>query len=183
MGYTVVGIADAKQMLVCEDGIDPEPLARGKNIYGEMDPATFPSNAKVLPNTQWLDVECDILIPAALEDVINEGNAHKVKASLLVEAANIPVSSGGDKIINERKIDVSPDFVTNLGAIRFFDRTQFNLIEFTTEAAINDIEDIIRRNIKKVFEDAKKTGKTQREVAMKLFTPTIQDEPEMYPAY
>ena len=63
--------------------------------------------------------ECDILIPAALEDVINKDNADKIKASLLVEAANIPTTPEADEILRKKGVDVAVDFITNMGGIPY----------------------------------------------------------------
>lgn len=181
MGYVIVGIADAKQLVVCADGLDPELLNRSKNKFGEMDPASFKPEYQTKNTSEWLDVECDILIPAALEDVINASNAHQVKAKIIVEAANIPVSDEGDAILKQRKIDVVPDFIVNMGAIRFFDRVLYCLIEPTVESALNDIEDITRRNVRKVFTEAEKAGRYQRDIALEIFQPTEQSVFEFYP--
>lgn len=179
LGYKIVGISDANCLVTCGDGLDIDKLIAHKKPKGEMDPNYFESNYKVLPNNAWLDVGCDILIPAALEDVINKDNAHKVRASLICEAANIPISPEGDKIIKEKDIDVVVDFVANLGAIRFYDAIIFGLIEKDPQAAVDDIEQLCRKNTRKIFEEAKKQGKSQREVAMELFAPTIMDTPDI----
>lgn len=179
MGYKIVGISDANLLVTCQDGLNIEKLISGKNPYGEMDRATFDAHYEVRPNTEWLDVDCDILIPAALEDVINVNNANDVKASLIVEGANIPISPEGDKIIALRGIDVVPDFIANLGAIRFFDRTYFRLVEPTVEGVMKDIEYICRKNTRKLYEEAKKSERYLRDIAIEIFEPTIQGQPEI----
>ena len=106
MGYKLVGIADANCLVTCEDGLDVKKLIATRKPKGELDPAAFAPEYKVRPNTEWLDVDCDILVPAALEDVININNVNKVKASLIVEAANIPVTAEADAVLREKGIDV-----------------------------------------------------------------------------
>lgn len=179
MGYKVVGIADANLLVQCDDGLDIPTLVAQRKAHGEMDKDKFPAHYKVRPNSEWLDVPCDILIPAALEDVINKDNAHKVTAKLIVEAANIPVSAEGDKILAERGVAVVPDFIANMGAIRYYDAIIYGHIPATTEATVKDLEHICRKNTRKVFEEAKKRNAYQRPVALELFTPTIQDAPEI----
>ena len=109
------------------------------------------------------------------KNVINKDNAHKVTAKLIVEAANIPVSAEGDKILAERGVAVVPDFIANMGAIRYYDAIIYGHIPATPEATVKDLEHICR----KVFEEAKKRNAYQRPVALELFTPTIQDAPEI----
>ncbi|MGQ9558245.1 MAG: Glu/Leu/Phe/Val family dehydrogenase [Desulfurispora sp.] len=179
MGYRIVGIADANCLVVCPEGLDVEQLIATRRPKGEMDPGSFAANYQVLPNTRWLDVDCDILIPAALEDVIHRDNAHQVKASLIVEAANIPVTAEADQILRQRGIDVVVDFVANLGAIRFYDAVIFGLVEPTPQAAVADIENLCRQNTRRLFTEAARQGRYQRDVARELFTPTIKDTPDI----
>ncbi|MFC8560317.1 Glu/Leu/Phe/Val family dehydrogenase [Peribacillus frigoritolerans] len=178
LGYKVVGISDAALLVTCDEGLDVQKLIDHKNMYGEMDKAFFEPHYDVRPNTEWLDIDCDILIPSALEDVIHISNAKSVKASLIVEAANIPLSPEGDEIIRQRGIDVVNDFVANLGAIRFYDAVIFGLIKPNPQAVVDDIEKLCRKNTYHLFTQAKKQKKYQREVAYEIFKPTISDLPE-----
>ncbi|MFE4141865.1 Glu/Leu/Phe/Val dehydrogenase [Peribacillus sp. YIM B13472] len=178
LGYKVVGISDAALLVTCKEGLDVQKLIDHKNMYGEMDKAFFEPHYDVRPNTEWLDIECDILIPSALEDVIHKSNAKSVKASLIVEAANIPLSSEGDEIIKQRGIDVVNDFVANLGAIRFYDVVIFGLVKPNPQAIVDDIEKLCRKNTYHLFTQAKNQNKYQREVAYEIFKPTISDLPE-----
>ncbi|KIV55987.1 amino acid dehydrogenase [Aneurinibacillus migulanus] len=175
LGYKVVGIADANLLVTCEEGLDIQKLIDHKNAHGEMNPDSFESNYVTRSNTEWLDIDCDILIPSALEDVINETNAHKVKASLIVEAANIPISHAGDKIIKQRGIDIVNDFVANLGAIRFYDAVIFGLVKPESQEVIADIEKLCRKNTYNLFTEAKKRNEYQREVAYEMFKPAVSD--------
>lgn len=176
MGYKIVGIADAKQLVTCEDGLDVEELLKHKNAYGEMDPEFFPENYAVRANSEWMDVPCEILIPAALEDVINEKTVGKLNAPLLVEAANIPVSDKADEILREKNIMMVPDFIANVGAIRFFAHCRLCMIEFTPEGVISDIEKNVRGNTRFLFEEHEATGKYIRDIAHEKFAPTVQSQ-------
>ncbi|HPF18918.1 MAG TPA: Glu/Leu/Phe/Val dehydrogenase dimerization domain-containing protein [Bacillota bacterium] len=178
MGYRVVGIADAKQFVYRKDGLDVKKLISSKDKYGVMDLDRIEHQYEVMDNSKWLEYPCDILIPAALEDVINETTGHRVKAGLVVEGANIPTNAAGDKILIERKVDVVPDFIANMGAIRFFDQVGFSLIDFTTDAVIGDIDRIARKNVRMIFTENRRTGEYQRDIAKRLFAPTVQDEPD-----
>ncbi|PAB60605.1 Glu/Leu/Phe/Val family dehydrogenase [Anaeromicrobium sediminis] len=179
MGYKIVGIADANCLVTCEDGLDVKKLVETKKPKGEMDPEYFKDNYVVRSNTEWLDVDCDILVPAALEDVINKDNAHKVKASLIVEAANIPVTEEADEILAKKDVDICVDFVANLGGIRIYEALVFGIIDKIPQDIVDDTTSIIRRQTKLIFEEAKKQGKTQREVAREIFTPDVFDTPDI----
>ncbi|GEN85693.1 Glu/Leu/Phe/Val dehydrogenase dimerization domain-containing protein [Oceanobacillus sojae] len=175
LGYKVVGISDANLLVSCEEGLDIPSLIEHKNEYGEMDQAYFEPDYRVRPNNEWLDVDTDILIPCALEDVINESNADKVNASLIAEAANIPISAGGDKIIKEKGIHLVNDYVVNLGSVRAYDVVVFGLVDPTPQAVIDDIEQLCRKNVQHLFMEAEKQKRYQREVANELFKPGKSD--------
>ena len=129
MGYKVVGIADVNGLVYCKDGLDIEKLVATRLPKGEMNRESFEDNYEVYPNSKWLEMECDILIPAALEDVINKDNADKVKASLLVEAANIPTTPEADEILKKNNVDVAVDFISNMGGIRIYEAVIFRIVK------------------------------------------------------
>jgi glutamate dehydrogenase (NAD(P)+) len=179
MGYKVVGISDANCLVTCKDGLDVKKLIETRKPKGEMDPAAFEENYTVMKNTEWLDVDCDILVPAALEDVINKDNAHKVSASMIVEAANIPVTPEADKILFDKGVDICVDFISNLGGIRIYDVAVFGLVPCEPEAIVNDTMELVRRDIRLVFDKAKKEGRGMREVAREIFAPDTFDTPDI----
>lgn len=179
LGYKIVGISDANLLVTCSEGLDVQKLIDHKNKLGEMDKNYFEPNYEIRPNSEWLDVECDILVPAALEDVINEDNVDRIKAGLIVEGANIPISPEADKILKANKQDIVVDFIANLGAIRFYDVIVFGLIQPKPELVIDDIEQICRKNTRRLFEESKKQNRYQRDVALEMFTPKVFDAPEI----
>lgn len=179
MGYKIVGISDANCMVVCHDGLNVKKLLETRKPKGELDPEAFEPNYRVLKNAEWLDVDCDILVPAALEDVIHKDNAHKVKANLIVEAANIPVTAEADKILAKRNVDICVDFVTNIGGVRIYDVAVFGLVPCVPEAIVEDTVSLIRKNTKLVFEKAAAEKKTTRQVARELFVPDTFDTPDI----
>jgi glutamate dehydrogenase (NAD(P)+) len=179
MGYRVVAIADANCLVHCEEGLDVKKLIATRKPKGEMDPKVFEENYVVRPNTDWLDIDCDILVPAALEDVINKNNAHKVKASLIVEAANIPTTPEADEILAQKGVDICVDFVANLGGIRIYDVVVFGLVENTPKAIADDTTSLCRKNTRLIFEEAKRQGKTTRQIARELFAPDVFDTPDI----
>ena len=186
MGYKVVGIADVNGLVYCKDGLDIPKLVATRLPKGELNKEAFEDNYQVLPNSEWLSQECDILIPAALEDVINKDNADKIKASLIVEAANIPTTPEADEILRKKGIDVAVDFISNLGGIRIYEAVIFRIVkienmsdEDAAAAIVKDTVDLIRKQTKVVFEESAKTGEFTRDVARRLFTPDKSDTPDM----
>ena len=186
MGYKVVGIADVNGLVYCKDGLNIPKLVETRLPKGELNREAFEDNYEVLPNTEWISADCDILIPAALEDVINKDNADKIKASLLVEAANIPTTPEADEILQKKGVDVAVDFISNLGGIRIYEAVIFRIVkienmndEEAAKAIVDDTVNLIRKQTKLVFEEAAKTGEFTRDVARRLFTPDKSDTPDM----
>ena len=112
-----------------------------------------------------LDVDCDIWIPAARPDVINETNAGRLKARLIVEGANIPVTAAAERRLHERGILCVPDFIANAGgvicaAIEYHGGTQGD--------AFSAIEERLCRNTEEVLTNARAQGILPREAATQL---------------
>ena len=74
-------------------------------------------NTVTVTNEELIELECDILVPAALSQQIHTGNAHKIKAAVIVEAANDPTTPGADEILAERGIHLVPDIMANAGGV------------------------------------------------------------------
>ncbi len=186
MGYKVVGIADVNGLVYCKSGLNIPKLVETRLPKGVLNKEAFEDDYEVLPNAGWISCDCDILIPAALEDVINIKNADQVKASLLVEAANIPTTSEADEILRKKRVDVSVDFISNMGGIRIYEAVIFRVVkienmddEEAAAAIVKDTEDLIRKQTRLVFEEAARTGEFTRDVARKLFVPDKSDTPDM----
>ena len=180
MGYKVVGIADVNGLVYCKDGLDVKKLVETRLPKGEMDKAAFADHYEILPNSMWIEMPCDILIPAALEDVINKDNADKVKASLIVEAANIPTTPEADEILKKKGVDVAVDFVANVGGIRIYEAIVFRIVkEAVPQDIVDDTEMIVRKQIRRLFEEAKRTGKYTRDIAREMFAPDTFDTPDI----
>lgn len=179
MGYKVVGIADANLLVTCDEGLDVKKLIETRKPKGELDPQSFEIHYDVRQNYEWLDVDCDILVPAALEDVIHKDNAKNVKASLIVEAANIPVTAEADQILAEKGVDICVDFVANLGGIRIYEALVFGIVDKVPQDIVDDTTSLIRKNTRLMFEEAARQDKTQRQVARELFAPNVFDTPDI----
>ena len=111
----ITGIIERDGALHNEAGIDVDAVRAwiGKNggVSGYPD-ATYQADGALL-----LETECDILIPAALEGVINLGNADRIKAPLIIEAANGPVTAGADDVLREKGCVIIPDMYANAGGV------------------------------------------------------------------
>jgi glutamate dehydrogenase (NAD(P)+) len=114
LGLNVVCVSDSKGGIYCEDGLGCEDVKGHKDDTGTCVglPATEP-----MSNEELLELDVDVLVPAALENVITEENAHRVKAKIVVELANGPTTPEADKILHENGVYVIPDFLCNAGGV------------------------------------------------------------------
>ena len=114
-GARIIGIIERDGALVSENGLDVEAIhtwiSKNGGVSGFPD-ANFVANGAIV-----LEQDCDILIPAALEGVINLENAEKIKAPLIIEAANGPVTAGADDILRKNGCVIIPDMYANAGGV------------------------------------------------------------------
>ncbi len=113
-GARVIAVSDSKSGIYNPDGLDYEAVAAFKEKTGSV--KNFPG-AKNISNRQLLELECDVLIPAALGNQITAANAPRVKAGLIAEAANGPTTEEANAILHRRGIPVIPDIVANAGGV------------------------------------------------------------------
>jgi glutamate dehydrogenase (NAD(P)+) len=95
------------------DGLDVERLLAARDEFGVIDRAALAGDDRELPRDEWVALECDVLVPAAGADAINPANCERVLTRLVVEAANLPTTTGADARLLGRGVTVVPDFVAN----------------------------------------------------------------------
>ncbi|MGB2763237.1 MAG: Glu/Leu/Phe/Val dehydrogenase [Candidatus Aminicenantaceae bacterium] len=113
MGATVVAASDVSGCLVNPDGLDIPELMECVEKHA----CVIKHPGKQLDREELLFQDVDILIPAALEDQIHQKNAHKIKAKIIIEGANGPITPEGDEILEKRGVDVIPDILANAGGV------------------------------------------------------------------
>jgi glutamate dehydrogenase (NAD(P)+) len=114
-GALIVGVIERDGAIVDPEGIPVEFLKAHIAENGGL--KDFPRGKYIAGGASVLEHECDILIPAAMESVINLGNAERIKASLIVEAANGPVTAGADEVLRGRGTVILPDLYVNAGGV------------------------------------------------------------------
>ncbi|MDO8447323.1 MAG: Glu/Leu/Phe/Val dehydrogenase [Rhodoferax sp.] len=135
-GARVVAVQDHGGTIYRESGLDVPSLLAHVAAVGTV---TGFTQAEVLPNDQFWDVDCDILIPAALEQQITELNAGRIKARMIIEGANGPTTPAADDILHDRNVLVLPDVIANAGGVTvsYFEWVQDFSSFFWTEDEIN----------------------------------------------
>jgi glutamate dehydrogenase (NADP+) len=115
-GHRIVAASDSSACLYNADGLDVEALIRFKESRKRFSDYKQ-DNINVLAPAEVLTVDCDVLAPAALADQIHGDNADQIKASVILELANTPVTEEADKIFQEQGVTVIPDVLANSGGV------------------------------------------------------------------
>jgi glutamate dehydrogenase (NAD(P)+) len=161
-GAVVVGVADSQGAVHKADGLDLDTLLQLKQAGRSV--AAYPG-AEALERDAVVDMDCDIWIPAARPDVINEDNVQRLKARLVIEGANIPITHGAEEILYKKNILYVPDFIANAGGVIC---AAMEYQGAGQAAAFASIEEKLRRNTELVLEAARQQGILPREAAMDL---------------
>ena len=135
-GAKIVGISDAYGALHDPEGLDIDYLLDRRDSFGTV------TNLfeDTITNKELFEIDCDILVPAAIANQITEENAHDIKADIIVEAANGPTTMGATKILSERGILLVPDVLASAGGVTvsYFEWVQNNQGYYWTEEEVNE---------------------------------------------
>jgi glutamate dehydrogenase (NAD(P)+) len=157
-GCTIVGVSDVKGGVYLPGGLDVRQLqshvAEAGSVVG------FPG-AEALSNEAILEQPCDVLVPAAVDSVIHERNAERIKALLIAEGANGPTTPEADSILRDRGVTVIPDILCNAGGVvvSYFEWVQGLQYYFWKESEIiSRLQEIMARSFARVWQTAQKSG-------------------------
>lgn len=114
-GAKIIGLAEYEGSIYSENGLDVEKVFEHRRNTGSI--LNFPGSKNFNKNLEALEMECDILIPAALENVINKENAPRIKAKIIGEGANGPLTPDADEILSKKGVLVVPDMYLNAGGV------------------------------------------------------------------
>jgi glutamate dehydrogenase (NAD(P)+) len=135
-GSTIIAVSDSAGGIFNPKGLDPAKVSAWKREHGTV--VGFPGSEEI-SNEAVLEVECEVLVPAALENQITHVNAHHINAKIVAEAANGPTTPEADQILYDRGIFVIPDILCNAGGVTvsYFEWVQDMQSFFWTEERIN----------------------------------------------
>ncbi len=168
LGCKVVAISDSGGGVYNPNGLDVHAVTDHKLETGRVSGA---KNADAITNEELIEIDCDILAPSAIQDVVHGDNASAVKAKVVVEAANHPVTPEADAILNDRGIHVLPDILANAGGVvvSYFEWTQ-NLYQHRWDE--DEVSDELNKVMTKAYNDVReiveRDGITYREAAFLL---------------
>lgn len=134
-GYKIIAISDSKGGIYNEDGLDIKEIIsnqKGKGLLPDV------KNTKKISNNELLELESDILIPAAVSHQITKENVDKIKAKIILEMANAPITPEADKILFEKGVKIIPDIIANSGGVivSYFEWVQNLTNEYWTKQEV-----------------------------------------------
>jgi glutamate dehydrogenase (NAD(P)+) len=167
-GCVIVGVSDVSGGLHNPKGLDVKDILAWRQEHRYV---TGYPRAESVTNEDLLALECDVLVPAALENVITARNADAVKARVIIEGANGPTAAGADEILDRKGVFVVPDILANAGGVTvsYFEWVQDRGGYFWTEEVVNSrLTDIMVNSFANVLDVSKKYGVNMRIAAYTL---------------
>ncbi len=152
LGAKVIAISDSRGGLYNENGLDIKRILDCKSQYQCL---ICEKEEEEITNEELLELECDILVPAALENQITEKNASRIRAKIIAEGANGPTTPEADEILNDKGVFIIPDILANAGGVTvsYFEWVQ-NLQEliWSEEEVLERLTRIMQRSFREVLE-------------------------------
>jgi glutamate dehydrogenase/leucine dehydrogenase len=164
-GYPIVAVSDTKGAIYNAKGLHPEKVLAHKQETGSV--AGF-ERSDALTNEELFDVACRVFVPAALDASINEERANRIKAELILEEANYPVTIEADPILVDRGVTVAPDILASGGgvAVSYLEWVQDLQREAWSEERVNKrLEELMEMATAKVLDRAEAEGGSLRDAA------------------
>jgi glutamate dehydrogenase/leucine dehydrogenase len=174
-GSTVVAVSDSTGGIHDPSGLDVDKVIAWKKEHGTV--VGFPGTREI-SNAELLEVECDILIPAALENQITGRNAGNVKAKVVAEAANGPTTPEADEILYDRGIFLIPDILCNAGGVTvsYFEWVQDLNRDHWSEAVVNaKLKEIMDRAFAETLDMSEREHVNMRTAAYLLAVKRVSD--------
>jgi glutamate dehydrogenase/leucine dehydrogenase len=143
IGCKIVAVSDSKGGIHNSNGLDPQLVLEHKQKTGSV---VGYSKSNAVSNEELLALECDILVPAALENQITKANAAKINVKIVAEGANGPITPEADEMLFEKGILVIPDILANSGGVivSYFEQVQNQMNYYWTEEEVQKrLKDII----------------------------------------
>src|SRR5579862_3416369 len=164
-GFTVVAVSDSSGAIHDAAGLDVDRLIAHKQATGSV---TGFADATAIDALDVLEVPCDVLVPAALENQVTRANAGRIQARLILEAANGPITPDADALLDQRGITVVPDVLANAGGVTvsYFEWVQDLQSFFWDEDEINArLEKVMHRASSEVWDTSQRHGVSLRQGA------------------
>jgi glutamate dehydrogenase (NAD(P)+) len=174
-GATVIAVSDSQSGILDEAGIDVQAAIAHKQETGALEGLR---GTKTVTNEELLLLDCDVLAPCALEQVITRDNADQVKARIICEGANGPITPGADEILDEKGVLILPDIMANAGGVvvSYFEWVQGLQEYFWKEDEVNSkLRDITTRAFNETWRMSQERKTSMRLAAYGLAVRRVAD--------
>ena len=178
-GARVVAVADSRSGVRADGGLDVAALVAHKEATGAV--RGFAGADEIAPD-EVLDVECDVLLPAALENTVTLANVERVRAKIVAELANGPTTPGADRVLAEQDVLLVPDILANAGGVTvsYYEWVQNQYSYRWTERQVDEaLEKTMRQAFKTVAETAERYGTNLRTGAYVLAVDRVAEATRM----
>jgi glutamate dehydrogenase (NADP+) len=174
IGYKLVALSDSKGGIYSEEGFNPEMVMECKKEKGMIAGCYCVGSVcdirlgRDISNEELLELDVDILVPAALENVVNEKNADKIKAKIILEMANNPLAESADEILNKKGVIIIPDILANSGGVivSYFEMIQnLNNEKWSKEKVFEELEKYLSKAFDEVWQIKEKLNVDLRKAA------------------
>ncbi|CAM5766853.1 Glu/Leu/Phe/Val family dehydrogenase [Bosea minatitlanensis] len=167
-GHSIVAVSDSAGAVACSEGLDIERLIAAKDRGQSIAATAGEGGHRGIDAEDLVGVDCELLVPAALENMIHEGNAASVKARVVLELANGPVTPEADALLEERGVIVLPDILANAGGVTvsYFEWVQNRQGFYWLLPEIHErLRDIMEREGRAIWTVAQEKGIAMRTAA------------------
>lgn len=177
-GDVIIGASDSRSAIFDADGLDPEAVYRHKKASGSLKGAPTNANREEISQDDLIRRECDVLVPAAVSNQINDANADSVRAAAVLEIANGPVTPGAHAVLRDRDIPVVPDILANSGGVlvSYFEWTQNRTGQYWSAEKVGaELEEWLTSATRRVCEESEESRTDLRTAAYILALGRICD--------
>jgi len=181
LGASVVALSTSRGVVYDPDGLDVPKWLALRAEHGDDCVLAAPDSARLAAGEELL-VDCDVLIPAATQDVIDAEVAARIRASLVVEGANLPTTPDARAVLAQRGVTLVPDFIANAGgtvAGAFAMDARYSAFRPDPAAIFAEIATRLRQNTHTVLDRAEALGVTPHEAALALATDRVRAAMEL----
>ena len=162
LGVRVIALSDSSGTIYNPEGLNVKNIIK---IKSEGKPVTSYKKAQNLHRDKIYEIKVDIMIPSAGSDVINQKNFKKVKAKIIAEGANLPMSENIEEYFHRQKVLVIPDFIANAGGVI---SSYAEYKGYNSKKMFELVKSKIIKNVKVILVTSKKSGKSPRRVAIEI---------------
>ncbi|MCS7123619.1 MAG: Glu/Leu/Phe/Val dehydrogenase dimerization domain-containing protein, partial [Candidatus Aenigmarchaeota archaeon] len=164
LGFKIIAVSDSKGMVLNKNGLNIDELIKIKNEKGSV---IYYKDCEIYENKNLFELDVDILIPGARPDSINETNKDKIKAKIIVEAGNIPISYEIEKYLERKGIKIIPDSIANAGGVI----SSYIELEYGTKGKdilFKEIKERIEKNLNEILKNAKEKNISTRDSLIEI---------------